>query len=70
MSEKSARLVKDFLYDNRITISEFARVTGLSRTTLYNYLKGGNIHPKAAKKIEDGVQKTYRILLHWEKLID
>lgn len=70
MSDKSARVLKEFLQQNRITKSEFCRVADISRFSLYKYLAGGNIHPKAAKKIEQNILETFRIFLPHEKLID
>jgi len=70
MSEKSAGVIRQFLETNKISQSEFARVTGLSRFSIYKYLGGGKIHPKAAKKIEEKVLEKYRIFLPHEKLID
>jgi len=70
MSKKSALIIKSFLEENRITISEFARVTETSRFSIYKYLSGAPIHPKKAKSIEEKVLKQYRIFLPYEKLID
>ena len=70
MSDNSARVLKEFLQRNRITKSEFCRVADISRFSLYKYLGGANIHPKAAKKIEQKILETYRVFLPYEKLID
>lgn len=70
MSDKSARVLKEFLQQNRITKSEFCRVADISRFSLYKYLAGGNVHPKTAKKIEQNILETYRMFLPHEKLID
>ena len=70
MSEKSAEVIKNFLKTECLSISEFARLTGLCRFTIYKYLEGGNVHPKAARKIENGLKENLRIFLPAEKLID
>lgn len=70
MSQKSAELIKNFLENFNVTISDFARVTGVSRASVYKYLAGEPIHKKQAKMIEEGLTKKYRFLLPYEKLID
>lgn len=70
MSKKSAKVIKDFLEQNKITITEFAKISGISRFSVYKYLGGSNIHPKTAKKIEINILKHYRIFLPYEKMID
>ena len=70
MSENSAQVLKDFLKKNHITQTEFCTVTEISRFSLYKYLRGGNIHPKKAHKIEQKILEKYRIFLPHEKLID
>lgn len=69
MTKESAQVIKEFLHTNRITISEFARVTDLSRWSIYKYLKGGNIQPKAARKMEQKILEEYRVFLPHEKLL-
>lgn len=68
MTKKSAQILKDFLYSNKVTITEFAKVCEISRWSVYKYLSGENIHPKTAKKIETKILQTYRIFLPAEKL--
>ena len=70
MSENSAKVLRNFLDDNKIPITEFSKVTGISRFTIYKYLHGSNISRKMARKIEENVVSFYRILLPHEKLID
>lgn len=69
MSKESAKIIKDFLQLHRISITEFAKVTDLSRWSIYKYLKGGNIQPKAARKMEKNILEEYRIFLPHEKLL-
>ena len=69
MSEESARVIKLFLDTHNISIAEFARVTDLSRWTIYKYLKGGRIQPKAARKMEKTILEHYRIFFPHEILI-
>ncbi len=69
MSQESAKIIKEFLHQNCISIAEFAYIVDLSRWTIYKYLKGGNIQPKAARKIEVKVLHEYHILLPHEKLL-
>jgi len=70
MSTKSAKIIGDFLQINRVTKVEFAKITGICRTSIYKYLAGEPIHPLKAKQIEKNILKHYRILLRYENLID
>ena len=70
MSQKSAQLLKNFLHTHSITISEFARITDVSRFSIYKYLSGSPISRKVALRIEKNVLEKYRICLPHEKLID
>lgn len=70
MSEESARVLKQFLKNNNLSISEFARISEISRFSVYKYLDGSNIHPKTAKKIKDNVSEYFTSLSPDEKIID
>lgn len=70
MSQKSARLLQQFLQQHHVSKSEFCRITGIGRTSLYKYLKGEPIHPLKARQIEERILKQYRTLIKYENLID
>ncbi len=70
MSDKSAQVIKEFLQLHCMTISDFSRFTGMSRYTIHKYLKGGNVHPVAASKMEENLLANKRIFFPREKLID
>jgi predicted transcriptional regulator len=70
MSEKTALLLKDFLRLKRLTVTDFARASQLSRMTIYKYLNGENIPLRSAKKIEKGLLEKYDLYLPHKSLID
>lgn len=70
MSEKSADTIRNFLNQHNVTISEFAKVADISRTSVHKYLSGTRIHPKTARKIEKRILDFYRVFLPYENLID
>ncbi len=70
MSEKSAKIIQQFICDNRFSKAAFARVTGLARFTIYKYLAGGNVHPSSARKMEKNLMKNCDLVFPHEKLID
>ena len=39
MSEKSGKIIQNFLFENDLTIAEFAEIVDLCRWTIYKYLK-------------------------------
>lgn len=68
MSQESARVIKDFLFYNRLSKRKFAICAGISRFSVYKYLAGSRIHPKTAKKMEDNILESLRLFLPYEKL--
>lgn len=70
MSEKSAKYLKNFLWDNHISITNFARLADIARFTVYNYLKGGNVRPKTARHIKKNLEENSIYTISVEKLID
>ncbi|MFP3859255.1 MAG: helix-turn-helix domain-containing protein [Bacteroidales bacterium] len=70
MSKKSAQTIKEFLEKYHVSKVEFAKVTGVSRTSVYKYLAGEPIHPLKAKQIEKRILQSYRVLLRYENLIE
>lgn len=52
MSQKSADLLYEYMWKNRLTQEKMADKFLVSRTSIYKYLLGKPIHPQVAKKIE------------------
>lgn len=69
MSKESSLLIRTFLQRNQLSITEFSKMANISRWSIYKYLRGENIHPKTAKRIEDSVPRKYKEFLQHEKLI-
>jgi len=70
MTQRSALIIKEILQQKRITKTEFAKLIGVGRVSLYKYLAGGNIHPLIAKRIRQVLFETYDLSIPLEKLID
>lgn len=70
MSQKSADAIRYVLQHKKKKKVEFCRATGISRASLYKYLKGLPIHPKKAKMIVEGVKKKWHVIIPLENLID
>ena len=69
MSKESAQIIKNFLYENDLTIAQFAKIVDLCRWTIYKYLNGGNIQPKVARRMERLTTSGYKISLKSKKLL-
>jgi len=70
MSEKSAKILRDFIARKNWTNLQFAQHAGISRYSIQKYLKGSRIHPKTAKRMEDNLKDNAREFLPFENLID
>ena len=70
MSEKSAKIIQNFLHENKLTIAEVAEIFDLCRWTIYKYLEGGDIQPKVARRIERLTREGYKISLKSKKLLE
>ncbi len=70
MTKESGEIIKRFLQRYHMTVTTFASVTDLSRWTVHKYLKGGNIQPKAAKKINKAILFHYGVSLPIKKLLE
>lgn len=69
MSLRSARRLQEFLDEYCLTKAEFAKLAGISRASLYNYLGGDNVKEHTAKKIEENLIKNLRAFLPFEQLV-
>lgn len=70
MSIKSADYLKRFLREHRIGKAELARISGISRASIFKYLNGSNIHPLNAKKLHYAILETYDIEISLSALLD
>lgn len=70
MSKKSAEILSTFLKDFSVSQSELATLSGISRFSIYKYLRGHPIHPKKARALEDTIKNHWRVFIPFEKLID
>ena len=55
MRHKPEDLLQTFLFQFKMTQTDFADQAGLSRTSIYKYLKGHKIHRQAARKIANTI---------------
>ena len=70
MSQKSAQILNEFIQSRGLKKIDFAKMTYISRFTLYKYLKGAPIHPLKARSIEENIQEKFRVFIPAEALLE
>jgi hypothetical protein len=61
MSEKSAQILKDYLFEKRWKVCDFAIACHICRFSVFKYLKGSPIRKSIAERIEKVTNKEIRI---------
>ena len=70
MTQKSAENLKSFMDLHKLRVADFAKLAGISRFSVYNYLSGKNVRPEKARKIEKSLMEKMRVFFPWEKLVE
>lgn len=52
MSQNSAQLLREYLTETGMRQEDLAKLFSISRTSIWKYLKGSNVHPLVASRIE------------------